>query len=96
MIDLMYHKYITSQLAETDHQLDMLKQTLAQSASGKSSSQPAATSTPQNASQQDQSRFQQADLHAAGAFLNQLDDTPVKGSSNSNHTTDKSSKPSKK
>ena len=38
-----------SQLAETDHQLDMLKQkTLAKSTTGKGSSQPAATSMPQN------------------------------------------------
>ena len=85
-----------SQLAETDHKLDMLKQkTLAQSASGKSSSQPAATSTPQNTSHQDQSWLQQADLDAANAFLNQLDDTPAKESGDNNHATDKSSKPSK-
>ena len=45
-----------SELAETDHQLDMLKQkTLAQSTLGKSSGQPTATSTPQNTSHQDQS-----------------------------------------
>ena len=38
---------LQSQLAEMDLQLDMLKQkSLAQSTSGKSSSQPAATSTP--------------------------------------------------
>ena len=42
---------LCSQLAEMDHQLDMLKpKTLVQSAPGKGSSQPAATSTPQNAS----------------------------------------------
>ena len=80
-----------------DHQLDMLKQkTLAQSASGKSSSQPAAKSTPQNASHQDQSGLQQADSDAANAFLKQFDDTPAKRSSNNNHAMDKSSKPSKK
>ena len=80
-----------------DHQLDMLKQkTLAQSASGKSSSQPAATSTPKNASHQDQSWLQQADLDVADAFLNQMDDTPAKGSGDNNHATDKSGKPSKK
>ena len=45
-----------SHLAEIDHQLYMLKQnSLAQSTSGKSSSQPAATSTPQATGHQDQS-----------------------------------------
>ena len=88
---------LQSQLAETDHQLDMLKQkTLAQSTSDKSSSKPAATSTPQTTGHQDQLWLQQADLDAADAFLNQLDDTPVKGSGNNNQPTDKSSKPSKK
>ena len=86
-----------SQLAEMDHQLDMLKQkTLAQSTSGKSCSQSAATSTPQNTGHQDQSWLQQADLDAADAFLNQLDDTPAKGSGDNNQAMDKSSKPSKK
>ena len=86
-----------SQLVEMDHQLDMLKQkTLAQYTSGKSSSQPAATSIPQNTGHQDQSWLQQADLDAADAFLNQLDDTPVKGSGNNNQVMDKSSKSSKK
>ena len=71
-----------SQLAELDHQLDILKQkTLAQSTTGQGSSQPAVTSTPQNASHQDQSWLKQADLDAANAFLNQLDDTPAKGPS---------------
>ena len=70
--------------------------TLAQSTSGKSSSQPAATSTPQTASHQDQSWLQQADIDAANAFLNQLDETPVKESYNHNQPMDKSSKPSKK
>ena len=75
----------------------MLKQkSLAQSTTGKSSSQPAATSTPQNTGHHDQSWLQQADLDAADAFLNQLDDTPAKGSGDNNHTTDKSSKTSKK
>ena len=36
--------------------------------------------------------LKQADLDAADAFLNQLDDTPAKGSGDNNHTTDKSSK----
>ena len=89
-------QHLHSQLAKTDHQLDMLRQkTLAQSTSGKSSSQPVATSTPQNAGHQDQSWLQQADLDAANAFLNQLDETPAKGSGDNNHTMDKSSKPSK-
>ena len=75
----------------------MLKQkSLAQSTSGKSSSQSAATSTPQTTGHQDQSWLQQADLDAADAFLNQLDDTPMKGSGNNNQPTDKSSKPSKR
>ena len=78
-----------------DHQLDMLKQkTLAQSATGKGSSQPAATSTPQSAGHQDQSWLQQADLDAADAFLNKLDDTPAKGSGDNNHAMDKPSKTS--
>ena len=86
-----------SQLAETDHQLDLLKQkSLAQSTTNKSSRQPAATNTPQNAGQVDQSWLQQADLDAANAFLNQLDDTPAKGASDSQHITDKPSKDAKK
>ena len=90
-------QHLCSQLAETDHQLDMLRQkTLAQSTSDKSSSQPAATSTPQNASHQDHSWLQQADLDAADAFLNQLVETPAKGSGGNNHATDKSSKTLKK
>ena len=85
-----------SQLAETDHQLDMLKQkSLAQSTSEKSSSQPAATSTPQNTGHQDQSWLQKADLDVADTFLNQLDDTPAKGSGDNNQAMDKSSKPFK-
>ena len=41
-------QHLCSQLAETDHKLDLLLQkTLAQPASGRSSSQPMATSTPQ-------------------------------------------------
>ena len=90
-------QHLRSQLAETDHQLDILRQkTLPQSASCKSSSQPVATSTPQNASHQGQSWLQQADLDTADAFLNQLDETPVKGSGDNNHTMDKSSTPLKK
>ena len=86
-----------SQLAETDHQLDMLKQkSLTQSTIGKGSSQPAATSTSQNTSHHDQSWLQQADLEAADTFLNQLDDTPAKWSGDNNHTIDKSCKTSKK
>ena len=58
-----------SKLAETDHQLDLLKQqSLAQSTANKSSRQPAATSTPRSAGQADQSWLQQADLDAANAF----------------------------
>ena len=67
-----------------------------QSTSGKSSNQPAATSTPQMTGQQDQSWLQQADLDAADVFLDQLDETPAKGSDNHNQPVDKSSKPSKK
>ena len=86
-----------SQLSETDHQLDLLKQkSLAQSTTNKSSRQPAATSTPQNASQANQSWLQQADLDAADTFLNQLDETPAKGASNSQHIADKPSKAAKK
>ena len=70
-----------SQLAETDHQLDLLKQkTIAQSTTTKATRQPAATSTPQNAGHSNQSWLQQADLDAADDFLNWLDDTPAKGS----------------
>ena len=86
-----------SQLAEMNHQLDMLKQKLlAQSTTGKSSSQPAATSTPQTTSHQDQSWLQQADLNTTDSVLNQLDNTPVKGSGDNSQLTDKSNKPSKK
>ena len=86
-----------SQLAETDHQLDLLKQkTIAQSTTIKAPRQPAATSTPQNAGHSDQLWLQQADLDVADAFLNQLDDTPAKGSSGSQHTADKTSKAAKK
>ena len=86
-----------SQLAETDHQLDWLKQkTIAQSTTTKAPRQPAATSTLQNAGHSDQSWLQQADLDVADAFLNQLDDTPAKGSSDSQHAIDKTSKPAKK
>ena len=90
-------QHLHSQLTETDHQLDMLRQkTLAQSTLGKSSSQSVATSTPQTTSHQDQSWLQQADIDAADAFLNQLNEIPVKGSDNHNPPTDKSSKPFKK
>ena len=86
-----------SQLAETDHQLDLLKQnSLAQSTANKSSRQPAATSAPQNAGQADQSWLQQANLEVADAFLNQLGDTPAKGAGDSQHITDKPSKATKK
>ena len=86
-----------SQLAETDHQLNLFKQkSLAQSTTNKGSRQPATTSMPQNAGQADQSWFQQADLDVANAFLNQLDDTPTKGVSDSQHITDKPSKAAKK
>ena len=85
-------QYLHSQLAETDHQLDMLTQkTLAQSTSDKSSSQPVATSTPQTTSHQDQSWPHQVDIDAADVFLNQLDDTPVKRSDNHNQPADRSS-----
>ena len=88
---------LCSQLAETDHQLDLLKQkSLAQSTTNKSSRQPAATSIPQNAGQADQSWLQQADLDVADAFLNQLDDTPAKGASDSQHIADKPGKAAKK
>ena len=87
-----------SHLAEMDHLLHMLKQkTLAQSASGKNSSQPAATSTLQNASHEDQLLLQQADLDVADTFLNQLDDKPAKATtimlqtSPVNHQRNKSS-----
>ena len=86
-----------SQLAETDHQLDLLKQkTVAQSTTTKAPRQLAATSTPQNAGHSDQPWLQQADLDVADAFLNHLDDTPAKVSSGSQHTTDKTSKAAKK
>ena len=88
---------LCSQLAETDHQLDLLKQkSQAQSTTNKSSRQPAATSTSHNAGQADQSWHQQADLDAADAFLNQLDYTPAKGAGDSQHVTDKSGKAAKK
>ena len=80
-----------------DYQLDMLKQkTLAQSTTSQDSSQPAATSTPQNTSHQAQSWLQQVDFDAANAFLNQLDDTLAKEFSENNHAMDKPSKTSKK
>ena len=86
-----------SQLAETDHQLDVLKQkSLAQSTTNKSSGQPAATSIPQNAGQADQSWLQQADLDAADAFLNHLDGTSANGASDSQYIVDKPSKAAKK
>ena len=86
-----------SMLAETDHQLDLLKQkSLAQSTTNKSSRQPAVTSTPQNAGQADQSWLQQANLDAANAFLNQLDDTQAKGAGDSQHIIDKPGKAAKK
>ena len=84
-------------MAETDHQLDLLKQKfLAQFTTNKSSRQPAATNTSQNAGQADQSWLQKADLDAADAFLNQLDDTPAKGASDSQHIAHKPSKAAKK
>ena len=86
-----------SQLAETDHQLDLLKQkSLAQFTANKSSRQPAATSTSQNTGQADQSWLQQADLGDADAFLNQLDYTPAKGAGDSQHIADKPGKAAKK
>ena len=89
-------QHLHSQLTEMDHQLDMLRQKAsAQPTLGKSSSQPVATSTLQMAAHQDQSWFQQADIDVADVFLNQLDDTPVKGSDNHGQV-EKSSKPSKK
>ena len=72
------------------------KKTSVQSTLGKSSSQPVATSTPWNASHQDQLWLQQVDIDAADAFLNQLDEIPAKGSDNHSQPMDKSSKPSNK
>ena len=84
-------------MAETGHQLDLLKQkTIAQSTTTKAPRQPAATSTPQNAGHSDQSWLQQADLDVPDAFLNQLDDTPAKGSCESQHAAYKTSKAAKK
>ena len=72
-------KYLFPPKSTQPHQFDLLRQkTASQPALGKSSSQPVATSTPQTAAQQDQSWLQQADIDAADAFLNQLDDTPGK------------------
>ena len=86
-----------SVLAETDHQLDLLKQkSLAQSTINKGSRQPAATSTPQNFGQADQSWLQEADLDAADAFLNQLDDTSANEAGDSQHSADKPGKATKK
>ena len=85
------------QLAETDQQFDLLIwKTSAQPTSGKGACQPAATSTPQIVTQQDQSWLQQADIDAADAFLNQLDDTLAKGADSQKQPADKSSKTSKK
>ena len=67
-----------------------------QPTSGKSSNQPAATSTPQTTGQQDQSWLQQADLDAADVYLDQLDETPAKGSDSHNQPMHKPSKPFKK
>ena len=67
-----------------------------QPTSGKSSNQPAATSTSQTTGQQDQSWLQQADIDTMDVILDQLDETPAKGSDNHNQPMDKSSKPSKK
>ena len=61
-----------------------------------SSSQPVVTSTPQPVAPQDQSWLQQADIDAADAFLNQLDENPAKNTENITQQTDKSSKTSKK
>ena len=83
-----------SQLAETDHQLK--QKSLTQSTANKGSRQPAATSTPQNAGQADQSWLQEADLDAADTFLNQLDDTPANGAGDSQHSADKPRKAAKK
>ena len=88
---------LQSQLVETDHQLDILRQKASVKPTlGTGINQLAATSTPQNASKKDQSWLQQADLDAADMFLDQLDETPAGGSGDSNHAVEKSSKPSKK
>ena len=84
-------------VTETDHQLNILRQKASvKPTSGTGTNQPAATSTPQNASKKDQSWLQQADLDALDMFLDQLDETPAGGSGDSNHAVEKSSKPSKK
>ena len=76
---------LQSQLAETDQQFDLLRwKASAQPTLGKGACQPAATSTPQIVTQQDQSWLQQADIDAADVFLNQLDDTLAKGADSQN------------
>ena len=90
-------QHLHSQLAETDHQLDLLRQkSSVQPPSSKSSNQPVAPSTPQATGQQEQLWLQQADLEAMDAFLDQLDDTPAKRSDSHNPPMDKSCKPSRK
>ena len=90
-------QHLRLQLAETDHQLDLLhKKTAKQPTVAQSSDQPVATSTPQPVAAQDQSWLQQADIDAADAFLNQLDETPAKSTENVTQQTDKSNKTSKK
>ena len=90
-------QHLHSQLAETDHQLDLLRQkSSVHPPSSKRSNQPVAASTPQAMGQQEQSWLQQADLDAADAFLDQLDETTAKRSDNHNPPMDKSSKPSRK
>ena len=90
-------QHLHSQLAETDHQLDLLRKKMAvQPAVGKSSSQPVAVSTPQTMAQHDQPWLQQADIDAADTFLDHLDDTSSKGTDSHNQPAEKSSKSSKK
>ena len=62
-------QHLHSQLAKTDHQLDLLCQkSSAQSTLSKGPNQPAATRTPQAGGHQDPSWLQQADLDAIHAF----------------------------
>ena len=59
-------QHLCSQLAETDHQLEVLhKRSAAQPGSSQGSSVPIAPSTPKSTAQQEQSWLQQADLNAA-------------------------------
>ena len=72
-------QHLHSQMAETDHQLDLLRQkSSVHPPSGKSSNHPVAASTPQATGQQEQSWLQQTDLDTVDAFLDQLDETPAK------------------